>query len=185
MTGCKLDQKQIDKTIAFHGHSCPGLAIGIRTAELAMEKLTDAGSGDVVCVTETDMCAVDGIQYLTGCTFGKGNLVHRDYGKPGFTFYDRKTGRGFRALFRDDALKQVPVPEGMDGKKARIHQVMAADLASLFTVKPVDRSPVRGARILASVTCEGCGEAVMESRLRRFDGQDLCIPCFKKVEQKI
>jgi formylmethanofuran dehydrogenase subunit E len=27
------------------------------------------------------MCAVDAIRFLTGCTFGKGNLVHLDHGK--------------------------------------------------------------------------------------------------------
>ncbi len=59
---CQLDKQLIEKTISFHGHSCPGLAIGIRTAELAMEKLNITPSSSIVCVVETDMCAVDGIQ---------------------------------------------------------------------------------------------------------------------------
>jgi len=37
-----------------------------------------------------------GIQYVAGCTAGKGNLIFRDYGKHVYTFYHRKTGRGIR-----------------------------------------------------------------------------------------
>ena len=44
------------------------------------------------------MCGVDAIQFLTGCTFGKGNLIHKDYGKMVFSFYDRWKGTGFRML---------------------------------------------------------------------------------------
>jgi len=43
----------------------------------------------------------------------------------------------------------------------------------------------RGARILASLVCEACGEATMESRTRRYAGQTLCQPCFNNVEQKV
>jgi formylmethanofuran dehydrogenase subunit E len=183
--GCQLDKHLIEKTILFHGHSCPGLAIGIRTAELAIQKLDINPASSVVCVVETDMCAVDGIQYLTGCTFGKGNLVHKDFGKAGFTFYDRKKDLGFRALFLDDVIGDLPSPSGLSKKEARIVHIMEADINDLFEVKAVTLPPVRPARILQSITCRDCKEKVMESRLRRFDGKDLCIPCFMGYEQKI
>lgn len=182
---CQLEPKLIEDTIAFHGHSCPGLAIGIRTAELALDKLNISPSSSVVCVVETDMCAVDGIQFLTGCTFGKGNLVHKDWGKPGFTFFDRDSGQGFRAVFQDDVVKDLPNPEGMTGKEARTFHIMQADIRELFEVKEITQAPVKPARILTSISCEECQEKVMESRLRRFDGKDLCIPCFMEYEQKI
>ncbi len=59
--GCQLDEQLIKQTISFHGDSCPGLVIGIRTAELAIPKLKILPSASIVCVVETDMCAVDGI----------------------------------------------------------------------------------------------------------------------------
>jgi len=183
--GCQLDQQLIEDTILFHGHSCPGLAIGIRTAELAIQKLNIESTSSIVCVVETDMCAVDGIQYLTGCTFGKGNLIHKDFGKAGFTFFDRVANQGFRAVFLDDAVRELPDPDGVTGKDARIVHIMAADIRDLFEVKAIAVPPVRPARILQSITCQECREKVMESRLRRFDGKDLCIPCFMEKEQKI
>ena len=47
------------------------------------------------------------------------------------------------------------------------------------------RGPVpKKARILASLTCESCGEPVMETRTRRFNDQVLCIPCFESFEKR-
>ncbi|MBA3013010.1 MAG: TraR/DksA C4-type zinc finger protein [Proteobacteria bacterium] len=182
---CQLDKSVIEQTISFHGHSCPGLAIGIRTAELAIQKLKITPASSIVCVVETDMCAVDGIQFLTGCTFGKGNLVHKDFGKAGFTFFDREAGQGFRAVFLEDAIRDLPDPGGLSGKEARTFHIMAADINDLFDIQAIVHPPVRPARILQSITCQDCREKVMESRLRRFDGKDLCIPCFMAYEQKI
>ena len=178
-----FNQNQIDATIAFHGHSCPGLAIGIRAAELALNTLNFTEETPLVCVTETDMCGVDAIQFLTPCTYGKGNLVHRDYGKAGFTFYDRDAQKGFRAVFQDEVVPDDPMAK--DPKAARTKAIMEAPLESLFLVTPVDAPPVKPARILKSMTCMDCKEKVMESRIRRFDGKDLCIPCFGVHEQKI
>lgn len=75
-----LDISDIEGTRHFHGHSCPGLAIGIRAAEVALQEIGKHAAGEeMVSIVETDMCGVDAIQYLSSCTFEKGNLIHRDY----------------------------------------------------------------------------------------------------------
>ena len=51
---------------------------------------------ELVAIVENDSCAVDAIQFITGCTFGKGNLIFRDYGKHVYTFFNRRTGQGVR-----------------------------------------------------------------------------------------
>lgn len=63
--------------VKFHGHECPGLAIGFRAALIAKEKMEVSFSQDeeIVCITENDACGVDAIQVITGCTLGKGNLI--------------------------------------------------------------------------------------------------------------
>ena len=53
------------------------------------------------------MCGVDAIQFLTDCTLGKGNFMHRDYGKMAFSFFDRKTGEGFRAVLNPAAWGEI------------------------------------------------------------------------------
>ena len=101
----EITQELIDKAIAFHGHWCGGLARGIRVAAWAMEHFGIAADEEIVVITETDMCAVDAIQAIVGCTFGKGNLIFRDRGKVAFTFFRRRDGKSARLVekFRDDA----------------------------------------------------------------------------------
>jgi formylmethanofuran dehydrogenase subunit E len=203
MMGCSVNKELIEKTIAFHGHSCPGLIIGIRAAELALKKLGDVEEKDLVAVVETDMCGVDAIQFLTGCTLGKGNLIHKDYGKMAFSFYDRSRNVGFRAVLRQDIsgdvgselrslMKKVEDGTANEEQHNRLHKLrselqeryMNADLEEVFIVTE-PRLPVpKPARILLSLQCEACGEMTMESRTRRFGGKTLCLPCFEKIEQK-
>jgi len=201
---CQFEQHLIDETIRFHGHSCPGLAIGIRAAEAALNEMAGIEQADLVCVTETDMCGVDAIQFLTGCTYGKGNFLHRDYGKMAFSFYNRKSGKGIRLAFRPEARGELdgemPALMAKSAEKTitgeeqeRLQQLrqelqerlMTLPLEELFTVQQLhDRAP-RPAKILESLVCQECGENTMESRTRLFSGRTLCIPCFAKVEQKV
>jgi len=199
-----LSQNWVEKTIAFHGHWCPGLAIGIRAAELALQRLGRPEAAELAAVVETDMCGVDAVQVLTGCTFGKGNLVHRDYGKMAFSFFDRKTGKGFRAILKPEIQAEMaaeigPLMKKMnegtitdkekttleDFREARKEKFMSATLEELFLVSELTAPAPRPARVLQSLCCETCGEMTMESRTRKFDGKTLCIPCFEQVDQKI
>ena len=181
--GCSFSQEMLKKTVSFHGHNCPGLTIGIRAAEYALQEFKTTDPVDLVCVTETDMCAVDGIQYITGCTFGKGNLIHHDYGKAAFSFYDRESGGAIRLVLRQDAKKREgAVPSD---KEEMIETLLNKPLDKVFDLQVLDGRPPRSARVLNSLICEQCCEETMDSRTRRFDGETLCIPCFSMVEQKV
>ena len=203
MTKPSISEEMIQQTIRFHGHSCPGLAIGIRAAELALAQMDRASDEEIVAVVETDMCGVDAIQFLTGCTLGKGNLIHRDYGKNAFTFYRRSDGKGFRILTRADTfrdqgdelsalrkkmLKEKLTPEEQEkmeqAKAVRTEQIMGANLEDLFEVKAEEGPIPKKARVMQSLICEACGEPTMESRTRRFLGQTLCIPCFDAMQKR-
>jgi len=91
--------------VKFHGHECPGLAIGYRMASAALEELrsTRAEDEEIVAIVENDACGVDALQCVTGCTFGKGNLLFRDYGKQVYTLYSRSTGSGVRVVFHGES----------------------------------------------------------------------------------
>ena len=201
---CTFEQRLLDEAIRFHGHSCPGLAIGIRAAEAALNEMAGVSQADLVCVAETDMCGVDGIQFLTGCTYGKGNFLHRDYGKMAFSFYNKKSGKGIRLVFRQEARGELdgemPLLMAKSARETiteeeqnRLQQLrkemqerlMTLPLGDLFTVQQLHQRAPRPARILESLVCQECGESTMESRTRRFAGRTLCIPCFAEVEQKV
>lgn len=192
-----VDEQTLDRVVEFHGHLCPGLTMGIQAARIALREIgPHSKDEEVVAVTETDMCGVDAIQVLTGCTFGKGNLIHRDWGKNAYTFFRRSDGRAVRIAGRPDAWRRDPEHQELfakvraggasqeDAERFRtLHEARARELLEtppdeLFTVEAVDDPLPSRARIHASVSCAECGEATMETRIRRLGGRDLCPPCF-------
>lgn len=201
---CKFDKDTIEAVTSFHGHFCPGLAIGIRASELGLELLGKTGVSERVAVVETDMCGVDAIQFLTGCTFGKGNLVHLDYGKMAFSFFERGQKQGVRLVLNSslrgelgkkmsDLMSRSQKNE-LNADETKLlsdiradicERYMMADLKEMFAVNDAPYALPRGPKILQSLTCEVCGDATMESRTRRFDSKVMCIPCFAKFEQKV
>jgi len=62
----------------FHGHIGPFLAIGLRMGLLANETLgRDPMETTALVAVEArppKSCLVDGVQFTTGCTMGKGNI---------------------------------------------------------------------------------------------------------------
>ena len=106
------------EAVRFHGHLCPGLAIGYVAAKVAAQVLGIGTSEDeeIVAVVENNSCAVDAIQVLLGCTFGKGNLIFKDWGKQVFTFMDRRTNRGSPSVVHGPyaGARRTPCPESED-----------------------------------------------------------------------
>ena len=194
-----VDAETLERVVEFHGHMCPGLALGVRAAEVALAEIgPHSQDEEVVAIVETDMCGVDAVQFLTGCTFGKGNLVHRDHGKNVYTFIRRSDGRAVRVSSRPDAFGFrdaewealfAKVRTGRATTEERRHfwedqqrrseGILAAPVDQLYDVRDVEVSVPPSARILASVICAVCGEPTMETRIRRLEGRDLCPPCFE------
>jgi len=194
-----VDQANLERIVEFHGHMCPGLAFGIRAAEAALAEMgAHSQDEEVVAVVETDMCAVDAIQFMTGCTFGKGNLVHRDYGKNAYTFFRRSDGRAVRISGRSAASSPPADPELMGrvqagtatpqerqelmvGAQQWSEQLLSAPLEELYEVREVNAEPPGRARIHTSIQCDDCGEATMETRLHLLQGRRLCTLCFEEA----
>lgn len=174
-----MHQNQTDwkKAVEFHGHECPGLAIGVRAVEAAKTKMgiTFSKDEEIVCVTENDACGVDAIQVLTGCSLGKGNLIYRGTGKQAFTFFKRKTGEGLRIVLK-------PFRREMD-RKQRQEFILNASLEEIFDFKAPHFSLPEKARIFSSIICEICGEAVPEHKARIQDGKKVCLDCFKEYSR--
>lgn len=167
--------KTYDDVVAFHGHSCPGLALGYRAGLRALRELgLEKGSSDeeIVSIVENDSCAVDAIQVLTGCTFGKGNLIFKDYGKQVYTIVKRPSGEGVRISIdytpseeteeERDAWKRYmegdrseEVLKIVHSRKTRkLQAILDASDEELMRVKRVRIEMPEEARIYKSVRCE-------------------------------
>lgn len=198
----KPEEVTVDQVVAFHGHRCPGLATGIQASRIAWREIgPPAVDEEMVAVVETDSCAVDAIQRMTGCTFAKGNLVRRDWGKTVFTFFGRNSGRAVRVALRPDVWEGDRVHAEHMALFAKVHagtitpeeqarfrelhteqteRILAMAPDALFKVEDVDEPFPHRARLHSSIVCADCGESVMETRIRRTGGRDLCIPCYRK-----
>ncbi len=186
-----LTKEQIEGTAAFHGHHCPGLSIGIRAAEFCLREIGSAKDEEVVAVVENDMCAVDAIQFLTGCTFGKGNFIFRDYGKAAFTFFRRSDDKRVRillnpALCADIRSRMEEAPRNSEEAKTlrqqMVDRLMDADLEDVF-ITSVPNEPIPScAKLHKTLPCDLCGEGTMETRLTEFLGRHLCVECLAKVK---
>ena len=112
-SNAKVDIKPFSDVTAFHGHICPGSAIGYKAAEAAFNELKSDRSADeeLVAIIENDSCAVDAVQVVTGCTFGKGNLIFMDHGKQVYTFITRDNEDAVRVSLKSSFSVDAISPE--------------------------------------------------------------------------
>lgn len=191
------DNEGFRECARFHGHVCPGLAIGFRAAThlLWMLGTSRADDEELFAVAETDACGVDAIQVLTGCTAGKGNLLFMDYGKHAFTLGRRRGHQAFRASLRstghcldEDFLRffeKVRSGSATPGEKEEFRalrestarQILEMDMERLFIIEPVVFEPPPKALILRSGICPRCGEPVRIDYLAYFEGVMACPSC--------
>jgi formylmethanofuran dehydrogenase subunit E len=148
-----------------------------------------------VAIVETNACGADAVQVLTGCTFGKGNFLFRDYGKQAFTLLGRRSGRGVRVCLRPGALEPAArhrqLMERIQRNEAtreeqeafgRIHrerarEILEKPLEELFTLREISQILPAKARIEPSKQCQVCGEPAMASKIRIRDGKEICCSC--------
>jgi formylmethanofuran dehydrogenase subunit E len=184
----------------LHGHKCPAMPLGLRAGAAAMNALgvDRAQNKELLAILELgddhcSHCFGDGVQMVTGCTFGKGNIRKAGHGKFGLTLIDRKTGRSVRVVpraeaqlaarqtpfFHDYRMKGVPasqVPPGV--VEPLIQGVMQAPqdkilaLGEIRTVAVVPKEETFDA-----FACQRCGEMVIEAYGRIVGEQRVCIPC--------
>lgn len=175
------DKEKWEKAAAFHGHKCPGLAIGFKTVEALMAHIPTGAASDeqIVCITENDTCAVDAVQALLSCTIGKGNLIYRPLGKMAFSFYFRESGQSIRLYFKGfDVTNNKEV-----SREEAIEKILNAPVDELFNFGKTTFELPERARIFNSVTCSVCGEKAREDKIRLQNGNMVCLGCFKEYDR--
>lgn len=190
--------KKLDEVVKFHGHICPGLVLGYRVSLLALKELGRRSEDEeIVAIVENNSCAVDAVQAMTGCTFGKGNLIFHDYGKQVYTFIKRPSGKAIRISIgwtspaeteKEKALwkryisgeQTASVLKAVHARRTKkINAILKAGDKELFKVKHFKTALPDEAEIYPSINCQKCGEKTMEPRIRIKSGRTLCIPCFE------
>lgn len=184
------------KAVEFHGHLCPGLAIGYRVARYVKGHYPRSEDEELVCIAENNSCSVDAVQEMLGCTFGKGNLVYRDYGKQVFTFFCRNDSRALRIYFKGDVSRnmddiraryfkgELSPEEQVEFKALReraIRHMLEAPDDELLSANEVDIPAPQKARIYPTLHCQECNEGFMEICGRTANGKTVCKECFSRM----
>ena len=170
--------EEMQEVVSFHGHFCPGLAIGYRAAKAAMTRIAPKRAEDeeLVAIVENRSCSVDAVQVITGCTLGKGNLFLCDYGKQVFTLVSRSSGEGVRVALRA-GLARPKLEDGSTDRKRWTDDLLRLADDEIFAIEARAIEIPPKATIHNSLVCERCGEQMMETLASKVDGETCCIPC--------
>ena len=197
----------LEAGLLLHGHKCPAMPLGLRVGAAALEKLgvERSADGQLMALVEIgeDHCATcfaDGVQMMTGCTFGKGNIRRLGYGKWGVTLIDKASGRAVRVAPRAEAMEANKKTEffakyrerGVPASKVPadvvdplVARVMGAPVDQILSISEVFEHPWQDKpNSFASLRCDSCGEMMVEPYARVRGEQHVCIPCSRKLDQE-
>jgi formylmethanofuran dehydrogenase subunit E len=153
---------------------------------------------ELLAIVETDACGADAIQVMTGCTFGKGNFIFRNYGKHAFSLMDRGKRKGIRVCLLPDIFKSDPDYLSLSNKvqrdeasaketerfrqlqQDRVQRILEADPESLFKIEKISAGLPPKARIMESGICDICGEPTKRDLLHKIRSKKICIPCAER-----
>lgn len=166
------------EVVKFHGHACPGLAIGYQAAILAKEILeigAEICDEEIVCISETDACSVDALQVLLKATLGTGAMRIDYCGKFAFNLYNRKSNKKVRLVL--NPLKDFTT------KEEKMHFILKQHPKDLFTLKVPREDFPKKARIYTSKLCTICNENTAENALTLSNNQYICNTCNKDLKK--
>jgi formylmethanofuran dehydrogenase subunit E len=174
----------LHESASRHKHLCPRQVLGARMGLYAAELLgLDLPRKDkrLLVVAEMDGCAVDGLIAATGCRVGSRTLRILDFGKVAATFTDTSTEETIRSFHGGSTFSGCDhAPAARNKWEAMLfgYQVMpASELFDVQYVKldmPLSQLISRPGR---KVTCEVCGEEVINGREVLTNGMTLCRAC--------
>ncbi|HLG23183.1 MAG TPA: FmdE family protein [Candidatus Manganitrophaceae bacterium] len=186
--------------VDFHRHLCLDIAIGYRAAKALMREMGDQMKNmkEVVALVGNETCALDAIQEVTGCTFGKRNLALTRIGKPVYILQNTKTGKAVRAYcaywdtFDHHELrrlrKEAAAPNAAPAQKAafqkltddKIAEILSAPESRLFSIQHITLPPPPKTGKYEAVQCGRCGEHTDVALLTEKDGKKICTECLNK-----
>jgi formylmethanofuran dehydrogenase subunit E len=179
-------QPLLEKSMRDHDHLCPRQILGVRIGLAGMKALGFSEPPEkkqLLVITETDGCFVDGVIAATDCTIGHRTLRVEDYGKVAATFVDTQTGVAVRLSpvlnIRERAAAFVPEEPRHYFAQMQAYQSMPDE--DMFAVTEVELATSIQeiiSRPGMRVNCDVCGEEIMNEREIHSNGQILCRGCY-------
>lgn len=197
----RKEKELLKETGKLHGHFCPFVSLGVKAAVDAINKqnFKHQGMEEVLAIVEVNNCFSDGIQYVTGCSFGNNSLIYKDLGKTAFMLTKRDQ-KGIRYVFdpnsKNEWIKKHPEYDELfekviknrsgskEDKKKYLKlsrkisfELIQLDAENFFKIEETEVEIPELAPIYKSIECEECGENVMASKTTEKEGKELCLDC--------
>ena len=193
------DREILTDALKFHGHRCWASVAGVRVGLAALRTLGVPRSGgtQLYAIIETGeehggMCFGDGVQYITGCTLGKGNIRKNPLGKLAVTLIDKDSNRAVRVSYKPTLQKQIAASAFMQQRAAgyqpdEIPEADQMELVNLMwdalegevlTVGEVFTYDYNWLpEVMGFTRCDSCGELAAHAYVRLVGERKVCIPC--------
>ena len=193
----------VETGMAFHGHKCPAMPLGLRAGVAAMNALGVQHSQDkeLHAISETGKghaagCFLDGIMVATGCTYGKSNIEKRYYNKMAFTLIDVVGQRAVRVCLKPEFFSNMLKSPFVEQRKSGVlPQDVAPEIADPLVEKvlsmPEDAfleiGPVtpytleRKKAVFEAKQCSRCNEMVFVDKLVDDGEGPVCLGCREKA----
>ena len=133
----KLSLEEAEK---FHGHLGPYLVIGMRIGEYAMEQLGITPYFDLKVEVECPpkppvRCLVDGLQLVTGATYGKANILVKEQNKHvRAKITSTKNNREIQIELHPDIPRKIERWYQEMSEKKVVQNILAMDTRELFQI---------------------------------------------------
>lgn len=107
----KYDKNLWEETIKFHGHECPGIAMGFKICEAAIKKLgINPLNDEIICIAENNTCPADAIRFILGCNEKNNKLSFNLSENLTFSFFNKANNQKlkiqFKSLKRDEDMSK-------------------------------------------------------------------------------
>ncbi|MHA1871776.1 MAG: tRNA (N6-threonylcarbamoyladenosine(37)-N6)-methyltransferase TrmO [Promethearchaeota archaeon] len=202
-----LDLKALLNVAAIlHGHYCVGLAMGVMMGAYAMKELLGYSESDglenLIAIIEMNHCAADGVQIVTGCSFGNNALIYRDIGRTVLILSNRKSKTikislkpfawdkfsadvpGLNELFTKVIKNRDGTKEDAKKLKKLMHlnsfRFIEHDFDDFFTMEKIELDYNSWAPIEETVYCKVCGLGLPESKSIKKNNEIYCKICAKE-----
>ncbi|MDD1743876.1 MAG: formylmethanofuran dehydrogenase subunit E family protein [Methanomassiliicoccales archaeon] len=124
----------------FHGHLGPFVVIGYRMGTIARKKLQ--GKMEAIVFTGSKVplsCIIDGIQFSSSCTLGKGNISVQEKDEARAHFVNDK--ELVEIKLHDEARRRIETTCTKDVEEAMALELLKTSEAALFSITSVETTP--------------------------------------------
>jgi formylmethanofuran dehydrogenase subunit E len=175
----------LEQSSAHHRHLCPRQVLGVRMGLLAGQLLgleLPQNKKRLLTIVETDGCFADGVAVATNCWVGRRTMRVEDLGKVAATFVDTHTETAVR-LFPTLNVREIAPLFATEAKNRWQSYLIGYQRLPdnlLLGVAWVQLNPPVGTLISRAgvrVSCDQCGEEVINGREIILYGRPLCRTC--------